>query len=138
MNITKEELIEVVVSILNRDQMIELQERLQEVFNRKSQHVADPIITKKRSVEPDFTMHRDPDVNQRSVPVKAGTNQWTDNGSDEKDGIDAIIVKKATPRVRPPARTKKVICSICRREKEVSVGACGNGTYYRCESCVGG
>lgn len=142
--ITKEELIQVVLGILTKEQMLVLNQKLEEIHRSHSAVQPQPVRpievvqTRKRVVNDDFSVNRDEDEDMRSsVPVYAGENTWQDEG-EEKDGFDQKIKRKHTPRIRPKVVMQTMVCSVCQKAQEVPPGLLRKGAYYRCENCVGG
>ncbi len=88
------------------------------------------------AVDGDFTMkQKDSLTSRRRSPVKAGENQWTDQG--ECRGKDVETPKiKPTPRNRKPPRKKSVTCHVCGKSTKVNANFV-HGEFYRCDKCSG-
>lgn len=139
MSITKQELIEIVLSILTEEQMKELEAKLIAIDSKENETPEEPKpVAKKKVVNEDFSVNREgADRSRSSVPVRAGSNTWVDEG-EERDGVDDKIVKTIMPRTRVKPKTQVMVCSLCHQPKEVPAGLLRKGGYYRCENCVGG
>ena len=136
--ITKQELINIVLEILTKDQMNELVSKLKAIEERLS--VEDPAPeqkqVQKKLVNDDFTVNRQ-EGQRKSVPVRASENTWTDTGEERLEEVQ--IVKPLTPRNRKKAKMITVTCSVCHQSKEISTAlVTSSKAYYRCENCVGG
>jgi hypothetical protein len=71
--------------------------------------------------------------NLKRIPVKAGTNTWSDTG-EHKDVVTPDTSR--TPRNRKTPNKKTVICNACGRKEKIQASLV-YGEYYRCSRCVG-
>ena len=85
----------------------------------------------------DFTMNSNSSVpkKKRRSAVKAGQNQWTDEGECRGKDVETPDIKPI-PRNRKAPQKKTVTCNVCGSKSKILANLV-SGQYYRCEKCVG-
>lgn len=127
------------VDTLNEEQKKALLDALTDTkidTNVQPEPKEEDFINKNTVGTEDFTMRRGEsnlDTNKRRQSVRAGKNQWSDNGEDRH--IETPNVTR-TPRNRKPPRMKNVTCHSCGKQDEINASLL-YGEYYRCSRCLG-
>ena len=88
----------------------------------------------KPRVNEDFTVERKVKNNDRRRTVKAGKNNWVDDGAEFKE-VDTPDFTR-TPRRKSAPQKKEVDCHVCGRVFKVDPRHT-YGEFHRCNKCTG-
>ena len=123
-------ILNIVMDIMDKDQIIELNNRLEKLTEKLE--LADIAVTNTVSKK-NADNTRPP---QGKSQVRAGVNTWKDSGEAKDDIDEKIIRSKINREPRPASKKVERACSIC--HKLVKVPQVLSEThYYRCERCSG-
>ena len=128
---------EKLVSSLNKEQRIALTKLLQTDLGQEVEQLPAEPTEPTPSVGEDFIIrNRKPDKTQRRSKVKAGKNQWKDEGEFKHIETHLPDDFERTPRRKATPKKKEVECHICGKLfKQDSRYAYGD--YPRCNRCTG-
>jgi hypothetical protein len=127
MKISKERIIEIFMSVMDKDQIDRVMEKFKTEFPEKEEEVSKP-----RSVREEFTNSR---VEKKRV-IEPFKNKFVDVG-ENRDGVDGKIIRKSFGKEQRQLPTNKIVtCSSCKKEIEIS-SKIYSSEYYKCERCVG-
>lgn len=85
-------------------------------------------------VNEDFTVERKVKINDRRSSVKAGKNNWVDDGAESKDVETPEFTR--TPRRKSTPQKKEVDCHVCGRPFKIDPRHT-YGEFHRCNKCTG-
>lgn len=89
------------------------------------------------TVNPDFTVIRNDNVNKGKTPVRARKNEWEDHGEFKDDEFDyQKFEKMKTPRKRQRPNQRTVECHVCGKSFTINENLI-YGEYIRCNRCTG-
>ena len=143
----KQELANSLLSAVTAENVEEVSEELKKAGEEAEKTVRKPRKRKpskpKVTVNEDFTVTREGDLDSQKRPVRAQVNQWVDTGEDGRDEKTELtpeqmeaMEKTMQPRDRPdPIEKKTVKCHVCHRDFDVDPSAI-YGEYIRCDKCV--
>ncbi len=148
----KQELVNSLLSAVTEDLEPTENPELKTMNELQNDHAAEKTVRKPRKRKPskpkvtvndDFTVTREGDLESQKRPVRAQENQWVDTGEDGRDEKTELtpeqmeaMEKTMQPRDRPdPVEKKTVKCHVCNRDFDVDPSAI-YGEYIRCDKCV--
>lgn len=133
-----EEIVKTLLESLSQEQKQQLvQDLLSEIrgvsSNQKTSEQGPSMVVKE-----DFTVVRPDASNGRKSQVRAGKNQWVDDGSDRDADFDPELFEKIgkTPRTRSAQRKVEVSCHVCGKKFSMNQNLI-YGENLRCDRCVG-
>ena len=86
-------------------------------------------------VNEDFTVERKVKTNDRRSTVRAGKNNWVDNGSEFKE-VDTPEFTRTPRRKTAPPQKQEVECHVCGKVFKIDPRHT-YGEFHRCNKCTG-
>ena len=128
---------EKLLSSLSEEQRVALTELLQSNLGEEAEELPTEPAGEQPSVGEDFIIrNRKPNKTKRREPVKAGKNQWKDNG--EFKNIETNLPEgfEKTPRRKAPPKKQEVECHLCGKSFKQDARY-AYGDFPRCNRCTG-
>ncbi len=128
---------EKLLSSLSEEQRVALTELLQTNPSEEKEELPTEPAGEQPSVGEDFIIrNRKLDQTKRRSKVKAGKNQWSDDG--EFKNIDTPLPDdfERTPRRKAPPKKKEVECHMCGKSFKQDARY-AYGDFPRCNKCTG-
>jgi len=97
--------------------------------------VIDKPKTRGSAVNEDFSVTPPGDQRGHRTPVKAKSNQWTDEGENRDENFDPTKYEKVA-RSRPAPDVVEVECHVCKKSF-IAHGSTLFGSFPRCGRCIG-